>query len=218
MAAPGYKPQLAIIPTIGSILSNVNFSLIEILKGIPLIGNLFRGSTQHVDYDTAVAKSNEVAGQFIQVYDQLDDAGKDLMYRSAKQYFTNDVLTRFGSWWGNAISNDFAGWTAKGWLADKRQATYHYMGQPVFYFMRFEDSTRLEETFSERYTTRVDSQVWQPIKAYVENRYGTTLEDFQLSKDSGGQVNIAGFSFKLSYVLIGGAVLAVLYFAFFHKR
>lgn len=221
MASPGRTTQVAILPVIGTVLGNVNFSLVELLKSIPLIGNLFKGSTQHVDYDTAVAKSNEVAANFMKVWDALDAGGRDVLYNAAKNYFMSDVLARFGSWWDNAISTDFAGWQAKGWLSDPRTATYHYLGQPVFYFLRFEDSTRVEETFAERYTTRVDSKVWQPIRTYVQDHYNTSLENFTLKAGGGGggdTVTVAGFNFNWKIALVIAAVLMVAYFAFFHKK
>jgi hypothetical protein len=151
-------------------------SLSGILADLPLIGSLFKGKTQHVDYDTCVAKSNEIATASMRFYLALDTEGRHLMYTKAREYYISYVLAGFGAWWDNAIQKDYASWGAKGWTANEQELTYHYLAQPVFYFMFFPDATNFQELFPDRYTNKLNVVLWTPLSEYVKQKFGTSLD------------------------------------------
>lgn len=193
----------------------------QFVKDIPLIGNLFRGSTQHVDYNTAIKKSNVFAGRFIAVYDQLPDDGKVLMHANCKKFY-QWVKDNFGNWWDNAINLDFETWQNLGWLNDNRTATYHYMERPVYYFTRFPDvDGELQDHWNDRFAIPFQQTVLTPLSDYVKNTYGISLEDF-IEKSNpppqpSGAPFFAGFKGVWVWVAIAGVLGAIIYFSFIKK-
>jgi hypothetical protein len=98
------------------------------------------------------------------------------MYQLAKSYYEAEVLARYGTWWDNAIQQDFAQWENRGWLGDEQTATYHYIGQPVFYFMSYTDAASIQDDFPVYYTNRINSALWSPLSAYAKTQYGSSLD------------------------------------------
>lgn len=152
-------------------------SLSGILKEIPFIGNLFKGATQHIDYETCVTKSNEVAAASMKFYRALDQEGKNLFAQKARDYYMGYVLPGFGTWWDGAVQKDFDSWSFKGWTSPQEEVTYHYLAQPVFYFMFYEDATRVTEMFPSRYTDKLNVILWKPLSEYAQNKFGSTLQE-----------------------------------------
>lgn len=213
LRSANFEP-VTIAVTAASVFSNLS----KILQDIPLLGGLFKGSTPHIPYDECVAKSNEVAGQFIRLYDALDEAGKLLFYQKAKEFYSY-VLRDFGSWWGGVIQQDYDSWESKGWLTDNRTATYHYLAQPVFYFMRFEDATRVETLFASRYTQKMNNILWVSLSTYTQQTYGKTLDQFKAqvmpSETPGSlpsQAGILGINSQLIIYLVIAGVVAIVFF------
>lgn len=198
-----------------STFADILATLGTILKAIPLFGNLFRGSTKHVPYDTGVEKSNAIASEIIKVYDKFtSDIPKRLMWYGAKTYYENDVLGRFRGWWDGIMEKDYALWQARGWLSSEREQLYHYISQPAFYFMTLEDVERLEETFPERFTSRVNAQVLKPVEKYMT--VSASGDSPSLGNDVPGAASQAGiFNFSSTttkWLLLGGGALAAVYF------
>jgi hypothetical protein len=192
-------------------LTSIYTAISNILKEIPLLGNLFKGSTPHIDYDTCVAKSNEVAQASIKFYDAMDEEGKRLFEQYASNYYLNYVLAGFGSWWDGIIRTDYESWNSKGWTANQREICLAYLRQPVFYFLRFEDSGRVQETFTERYTNRLNQMLWTPLSAYAKTKYNSSLEDIVKNNETSSTG-----TFKYWWV-IGLAVAGGLAYYFFKK-
>lgn len=198
---------IAIVGNLKTVLSSIQ----NILVNVPIIGGLFRGSTQHIDEDTAVAKQKEVGDNAIRLYDALDDNGKSLMAAQAKSFFVNYILPGWGNWWDNAINNNYQKQLAAGNVFNtQRMATWHYIADPVYYFLRLEDSTRVQDSLNSWYTGPVQSRVFDPINAYVQTKYGMTAQQLeqQYQAHTGGGISTASLGDPKTLLLIGvGALL-----------
>lgn len=199
----GLAPALLI--ETASILSKIN----SILEQIPLIGSLFRGSTTHVDFDTAVAKQREMGNQAVALYNSLDAQGKTLYYDLARTFFEGHILNGFGTSWDNLIGSDYLTWQAKGFLKDPATSVYHWISMPVFYFLRLEDATRVESSLEAWYTQPVNRLVYEPISQYLAVKYNVSLDEV---REAGGitQATTAGASTSGTLGLLALAGLAIL--------
>lgn len=162
----GFTPLL-ILADIDAILAS--------LEKLPLIGSLFRGKTQHVDYPTALAKSQEIGQAGASIYNALPDAtSKAYMLNLCTSFFNNWIMPDLGRRWDNAISNDFSAMQNDARWKDPAFRVYYYLGQPVFYFIFKEDATRVQESLVAWYTDPVKTKVWDPLDSYLTQNYGQT--------------------------------------------
>lgn len=174
-----------------SIFVDILANLSAFLQSIPLLGNLFKGKTQHIPFDTCVAKSNEFGAEFMKIYDNFTASQRHELYVNCKSFYESQVLNRFRDWWNAAIPTDFRTWQSKGWLSSEREATYHYVVQPVFYFMFYEDATRVQETFTERFTTPFNTKVLVPAGVHMKDSSDGSVPQLEID-DPQGSGGLAG--------------------------
>jgi len=203
---------------VGNTFTDLLAGLSALLQAIPLIGGLFKGKTVHIPYETCVAKSQEIGAQLMGVYNLLPSAvAKNEFATHAKTFFEQQVLGRFDGWWDDAIKKDYATWTSKGWLSSQDTATYHYLSQPVFYFMFFEDATRVEQLFEDRYTTPMNTAVLVPAGKYMKDTSTGDIPKLEIgTKGTGAGGGLAGFlpmTGAVKWALLG-VIAYVLYLAF----
>lgn len=201
------------------ILGNIQ-NLLDFLVQLPLIGSLFKGKTQHVDYDTSLAKQREALAFIDSIYKSLDAKGQHIMFLGAKKYWEEYVQPGFGTWWDGIINKDAQLWSAKGFLLNEESSTMTYGSMPLFYFLRYEDATRVKDTVEERYTSKVKLYILDPVQSYLEVTYGTSLDEnlkkFQATGKTAGTSSgmFAGFNLSspttilvIVGILIGGFLL-----------
>lgn len=178
----GAAGGLGIAPVaLAGLLSSIA-SLLGKLKDLPLIGGLFRGKTQHLDYDTALGKSQEIGRAAVSIYQNLpDDRSKTYALNLARSYFENFVMPDLGHRWENAIANDYARVIAgtytglsQYWKDSDAFKFQYYMAQPLFYFLFLEDVERLEESIKVWFTEPVKRIVWDPLDSYLKENYATS--------------------------------------------
>jgi hypothetical protein len=86
--------------------------------------------------------------------------------------------------------------------------------------MHYEDITRFETTFPQRYTNVVNEMLWKPLRSEVQKVTGKTLEEL-VSEKTSNDTKIAGIIPKLSSKqwLWAGAGIAILFGAtYYFKR
>lgn len=203
--------------SIAGIAGDVFNTIKDVLEKIPLLGSLLRGSTPHIDEDTAVSKSNEIAGNFIRLYDALPSEGQEYAAARARDFYEGRYVT-FRGWWDNIFQRDRDSWASKGWTANDRELTYHEIAQPAFIFLRMEDATRVQDNFPKWYTDPFASQVMNPLRNFIQEKYHTSLENFvaspPLKTGAPSEANFLGFKLDTSSTWTWLAIGAAVFFGF----
>ena len=194
-------------------LKDVLGAIQNILTNIPIIGGLFRGSTTHVDEDTAVAQQKATGSKALALYDALDQQGQQLMFEQASSFFKNYILPGWGTWWDNFINNNYQRQLAAGNVFNtQRMATWHYIADPAYYFLRLEDSTRVQQSMNAWYIGPVQSRVFDPVKAYITSKYNMTPDQLIAShQGSTGTLSLSSLGDPKTLLIIGGVVMLFLF-------
>jgi hypothetical protein len=207
----GFAPLL-LLADLDSLFASLNTAL----QNLPLIGSLFKGKTQHVDYQTALTTSQNIGNKCVAIYNALpDDKAKAYAMNLAQSFFQNWIMPDLGHRWDNAIANDYARVIAgtyenlSQWWKDSDAFRFqYYLAQCVFYFVYLEDATRVQDSLTAWYTDPVKSRVWDPLDSYLNQNYGETT--------SGGSGTITpttaglGSGSMIGILAIGGAIIAAM--------
>jgi len=165
--------SLGQITDIASLLANVN-KLTDTLKSLPIFGALFKGKTQHIDYDVCRAKQKEVRDEIGQLWDGLGAEGQKLLYALSQSYFNNYVLAGFGSWWGGFIREDARAVQANPDVWNKpREYTGYALTILLFAVLFKGDASTTENDVPNWYTNTITARVWNPINDYIALHGGT---------------------------------------------
>lgn len=196
------------VPILGTIQD-----LLDFLVKVPLIGSLFKGKTQHVDYDTALSTQRTALARLSSIYDSVDADGQALLRKGANDYWEKYVYPGFSSWWGGRIAIDSKTWSSKDWLDNGKTQFLVYGSMPLFYFLSLEDAVRVQATVEERYTSKVKYYILDPLQKYLEVKYGTSIDEnlahYEATKTPAGSSSLAGIDFKnpMTLLVIGGVLV-----------
>lgn len=209
--------SLGLVPVIGAVTSIAGSlgTLLTMLQNLPLVGSLFRGSTQHVPYDVANEKANALGAGYVDLYTKLPADGRQMLYDLARSFYLNYFLATFGStWWDGIIGQDYLTWNdpKKQFLKDQPTSVFHWLSKPAFYIMVLEDITRVDESLNAWYSEPIKMKVLDPINAYVQTHYGVTADEIVQAGGVANAKGAAGTTGK-NLALVGAGVLALAMFA-----